>query len=152
MKATNLFHVGIVVPSLDPAMARLEDLLAIRWGDVMESETPVRDPLSGDERTVAMRIVYSIEAPHLELIEEVPGTVWTCNEHSNLHHIGFWSDSLGDESARLAGLRCPLEITGWLEGSEPPQMYAYHNDALGFRVELVSSELREAMEGGCITG
>lgn len=141
---SEMFHVGIVVRDLDAAQLRLTELLGVAWGPVMESEIQVRDR-DGAARTVPNRMCYSTQAPYLELIQEVPGTPWVCNEHSNLHHIGFFSGALAAESGRLHEAACPLEI---MDGSAPaaPAMWAYHRDPLGVRVELVSNDLRAMME------
>jgi hypothetical protein len=95
---------------------------------------------------VPNRICYSVQAPHVELIQEVPGTPWVCNEHSNLHHLGFWSEALAADSGRLGAAACPLELMGG-HGSGPPGMWAYHRDPLGIRIEVVSEDLRPFMEG-----
>ena len=89
-------------------------------------------------------ICYSVEAPHLELIEEVPGTVWACNDHSNLHHIGFWSDDLAGASTALSGAGCPLQLCG-RAGPSAPVAWAYHRNRLGVRIEVVDAGFREAM-------
>lgn len=139
-----MFHVGIVVPDLEAAQTRLTELLGAEWGPIVETEIHVRDG-DGDERRVPNRMCYSTAPPHLELIQEVPGTPWVCNEHSNLHHIGFFAGTLADESGRLQSAACPLELTDG-EGDGPPSMWAYHRDPLGVRVELVSHDLRAMME------
>ena len=54
---------------------------------------------SGSDEVISLKLCYSTKAPHLELVEERPGTPWTCNEYSNLHHIGFFSDSLVERRA-----------------------------------------------------
>lgn len=91
------------------------------------------------------RICYSTQPPYLELIQEVAGTPWVCNEHSNLHHIGFFSEALAADSADLSAAACPLEL---LDGHDdaPPSTFTYHRDPLGIRVEFVNAELRTAME------
>ena len=66
----------------------------------------------GTERIVPNTLCYSTEPPYLELVQEVPGTVWECNEHSNLHHIGVWTDALPADSATYTELRCPLQLCG----------------------------------------
>ncbi len=81
---------------------------------------------------------YSVEAPHLELIQEVPGSVWECNEHSNLHHIGFWSDDLAADGATWPSSGCPLQLCGRPE-TEAPVSFAYHRNDLGVRIEIVDS-------------
>lgn len=87
---------------------------------------------------------YSVEAPHLEFIEEVPGTVWTCNGYSNLHHLGFWSDDLPRTSADLSGSGCPLQLCG-RSGDVAPTAWAYHGTGLGVRVEILDAGMRALM-------
>jgi Glyoxalase/Bleomycin resistance protein/Dioxygenase superfamily len=99
----------------------------------------------GRDLSLPTTICYSTGEPCLELIEEVPGTVWTVNEHSNLHHIGFWSDDLVAGSASLLGSGCPLQLCG-RAGASAPASFAYHRDEqLGIRIELVDARLRDAM-------
>jgi catechol 2,3-dioxygenase-like lactoylglutathione lyase family enzyme len=144
MGLTELFHVGIVVPDLDAARSRLTELLGTRWGPVLENDIEVQDD-TGHDRVVPNRICYSTEPPYLELIQEVPGTPWVCNEHSNLHHIGLWSDSLAADSDGVRAAGCPLEIRDG-HGTAPPAQFAYHRDALGIRLELVDTAVRAVME------
>ena len=144
MSLAEYFHVGIIVPDIDAARARFTELLGVEWGPVMENEIEIRDG-DGVERVVPNTICYSTAPPHLELIVEVPGTPWVCNEHSNLHHIGVFSNALVDESRRFGDLRCPLELTDGT-GDAPPGMWAYHRDPLGVRIEIVNDALRPAME------
>jgi catechol 2,3-dioxygenase-like lactoylglutathione lyase family enzyme len=139
------FHVGIIVPDLLAARAHLTDLLGTEWGPVMDNEIAVRDA-DGGELTLPNRICYSTSPPHIELILETPGTPWVCNEHSNLHHIGFFSGTLDAASSHLEAGGCPLEIIGG-HGSGPPSGWAYHRDPLGVRIELVDEALRAPMEG-----
>jgi hypothetical protein len=141
---TEYFHVGIVVPDLEAAQARLSELLGVEWGPVMVNDIDIRDG-TGVERVVPNKICYSTAAPYLELIEEVPGTPWVCNELSNLHHIGVFSTTLTAESARFSDARCPLELMDG-HGDEPPAMWAYHRDPLAVRIEIVNDELRPMME------
>ncbi len=144
MSTSEMYHVGIVVPDLDAAMAHFTELLGTVWGPVMEGDVEVRDG-EGVDRVVPNRICYSTAAPYLELIQEMPGTVWVCNEHSNLHHIGFFSDDLVTDSGSLTTSQCPLELNG-REGSTSPTMFTYHRDPLGVRIEYVDVAIRPMME------
>ena len=87
---------------------------------------------------------YSVDDPHMELIQEVPGSIWVCNEHSNLHHIGFWSDDLAADGSALTGVGCPLQLCG-RSGTDAPVSFAYHRNELGVRIEIVDAAIREAM-------
>jgi Glyoxalase/Bleomycin resistance protein/Dioxygenase superfamily len=144
MSLSELFHVGVVVPDLDAGCARLTELLGARWGPVLENEIEIQDS-EGNDRVVPNRICYSTEPPYLELIQEVPNTPWVCNEHSNLHHVGFFSTALAADSDGLRAADCPLEIRDG-RGSAPPAQFTYHRDSLGIRIELVNADLREMME------
>jgi catechol 2,3-dioxygenase-like lactoylglutathione lyase family enzyme len=140
-----LYHVGIVVPDVEVAKAHFTDLLGITWGPVVETEgLPVREG-DGAERIVPNTLCYSTEPPYVELVQEVPGTVWECNEHSNLHHIGVWTDALPADSATYTQLRCPLQLCGRDDDGALVQ-FAYHRDPLGVRIELVDLAMKPMME------
>jgi hypothetical protein len=144
MSLSAMFHVGIVVPNLDAGRSRFAELLGIRWGPIVEGDIAVRDG-EGNDLVVPNRICYSTQPPYLELIQEVAGTPWVCNEHSNLHHIGFFSEALAADSADLSAAACPLELLDG-HGDTRPSTFTYHRDPLGVRVEFVNAELRTAME------
>jgi hypothetical protein len=138
------YHVGIVVPDLAAAQAGLTEQVGVTWGPVLHlDETEVRDG-DGIDIMLPTTMCYSIEAPHLELIEEVPGSVWQCNDHSNLHHVGFWSDDVPAASSRLVAIGCPLQLCGRVGGAAPAS-WAYHRNSLGVRIEVIDAGLREAM-------
>jgi catechol 2,3-dioxygenase-like lactoylglutathione lyase family enzyme len=140
-----LYHVGIVVPDVEATKAHFTDLLGITWGPVVETEAfPVREG-DGTDRIVPNTLCYSTEPPYLELVQEVPGTVWECNEHSNLHHIGVWVDALPADSATYTELRCPLQLCGRDDDGALVQ-FAYHRDPLGVRIELVDIAMKPMME------
>jgi len=138
------YHVGVVVPDLEAAQAYYSDLLGLEWGPVLVNDIDVR---LGDGRELVLpnKIVYSAGPPHLELIEETPGSPWVCNEYSNLHHLGIFTGDLEGDADRLVGSGCPLEIRGG-HGDGPPTMWTYHRDPWGVRFELVNREMRPMME------
>jgi catechol 2,3-dioxygenase-like lactoylglutathione lyase family enzyme len=139
------YHVGIVVSDLPAARARLGELLGVRWGPVLHLDRSHFRDAEGRDLELPSTICYSVGEPCLELIEEVPGSVWVRNEHSNLHHIGFWTEDLGAASTALTGGGCPLQLCG-RNRDRAPASFAYHRDyVLGVRVELVDAAMREAM-------
>lgn len=138
------YHVGIVVPDLSAAKECYTELLGLEWGPVLETDVDVRLG-DGSERVFPNKIVYSAGPPHLELIQETPGSPWVCNEHSNLHHIGFFADAFNAEADRLVAASCPLEMFGG-HGDGPPATFTYHRDPWGVRLELVDGAIRPMME------
>ena len=65
------YHTGIVVPDLEAAMARLSALAGYRWITPLTYTLPFRTATGTRELTSTF--VYSLQSPHLELIQEVPG-------------------------------------------------------------------------------
>jgi hypothetical protein len=143
MSLGEMYHVGIVVPDIESACVRLTSLLGTEWGPIVESDTQTRNG-AGEDQVISLRLCYSTSAPHLELVEEREGTPWVCNEFSNLHHIGFFSDALVGDSQLLTSTACPLEICG-REGGMSPHTFAYHRDPLGVRIEYVDAASRPLM-------
>jgi catechol 2,3-dioxygenase-like lactoylglutathione lyase family enzyme len=139
------YHVGIIVPDLPAAQARLTELLGVTWGPVLD--VPAYDLRDGDGNDIVLptKLCYSVGAPQLELIEETPGSVWVCNDVSNLHHIGFWTGELVAGSAALSAAGCPLQLCGraW---DQAPVSFSYHRDPLGIRIELIDEALQPVME------
>ena len=141
------YHVGIIVTDMEAASAKLSGLLGITWGPIMQprcrTNTGTR-PATTCVLPTTMR--YSTGTPCLELILEVPGSVWVRNESSNLHHIGFWSDSLPEQSDAFSAAGCPLQLCG-RAGGRTPTSFAYHRDnELGIRMELVDGSMRDVMQ------
>jgi hypothetical protein len=139
------YHVAIIVADIGDARARLRELLGVTWGPVLRlDEVSYRDS-TGTDLVLPTTFCYSTGSPSVELIQEVPGTIWARNEHSNLHHIGFWTDGLDEASDAMVGAGCPLQLCG-RDGAIAPATFAYHRDeALGVRIELVDSSMRDDM-------
>jgi catechol 2,3-dioxygenase-like lactoylglutathione lyase family enzyme len=139
------YHVGIVVADLRAARARFSERLGLTWGPIVHMDRVEYRAADGSDVLLPTTICYSTAQPCLELIEEVPGTVWARNEHSNLHHIGFWTDDLTADSAALTEIGCPLQLAG-RAGPVAPATFAYHrDDEIGVRIELVDAAMRDAM-------
>lgn len=136
------FHVGIVVPDLEAARAQLGELLGVTWGPIVERDGDFVDA-SGEEVSHHLRLCYSTVAPYLELIEEVPGSVWVCNAHSNLHHLGFGSDAVAADSTRWSATGCPMAIGSRNNGAI---WTAYHDVPIGVRLELVANAAKTMIE------
>jgi catechol 2,3-dioxygenase-like lactoylglutathione lyase family enzyme len=139
------YHVGIIVADMQAARDRLTESMSLTWGPVMHLDAVEYRDAQASDLTLPTTICYSVGDPCLELIEEVPGTVWVRNAHSNLHHVGFWSDDLVTESRSLTAVGCPLQLCG-RAGSSAPASFAYHrDDELGIRIEVVDVSMRDDM-------
>jgi catechol 2,3-dioxygenase-like lactoylglutathione lyase family enzyme len=140
------FHVGIVVPQLEAACDRFSELLGLTWHDTVETSMRMRVEATGEVQTVALRAIFTREEPHLELIEAIPGTLWTLAPDGGpaLHHLAFWTPDLVAESERLDAANCPLEACMPRADDGRPTAYAYHLER-SLRFELIDQAMKAGM-------
>jgi Glyoxalase/Bleomycin resistance protein/Dioxygenase superfamily len=146
VRASDQYHAGIVVEDFDAALADLAELFGYEFASPLALSTPVRLP-EGEtttERTIDLRFTYSVSVPRIELIESIPGTLWTPVAGSGIHHLGYWSDDLPSDSSLLQARGYALEASGARD--DGTAIWAYHSGAVGPRIELVSRELLPFME------
>jgi hypothetical protein len=142
VKATDQFHVGIVVDDLDAALAELTELFGYRWCPQMAVRTPVL--LATGETELDLRFTYSATTPRVEVIQSRPGTPWVAASGSHIHHVGYWSDDVAADSVHLAARGYATEATGARPDGSPA--WAYHKSPHGPRIELVSRQIEAGLE------
>lgn len=133
LKAADLYHTGIVVPELEASMATMSEVAGYQWTTIQSAELPIR--LADGERVLTLRYVYSLDAPHIELVQEIPGTPWT----AAAHHVGYFCDDVPTTAKRLAESGFALEACAVVDGT--PSLFAYVLDPSGVRIEIVNREL-----------
>jgi Glyoxalase/Bleomycin resistance protein/Dioxygenase superfamily len=141
MRAEAQYHVGIVVPSLTAAKAELSDVFGYVWAQEISASVPVR--LGSQSTEISMCLVYSVSQPHVELVEQIPGTVWEPAD-SGIHHVGYWSDDVASDSAELESRGYTHEATG-IDGNGDP-LWCYYRSPIGPRIELVARAIQSALE------
>jgi catechol 2,3-dioxygenase-like lactoylglutathione lyase family enzyme len=128
----DFYHVGIVVPDIDAAAERLTQTAGYRWTKPVEYSLAVTTAAGDFE--LSNRFVYSVQAPHLELVQEVRGTIWT----APAHHLGYWVDDIATAAAQL-------EQAGYTQEARPAgevlSKFAYYTDPVGIRIEIVDRAL-----------
>ena len=136
LQPTDLYHVGMIVDDIDAAAKRLTAVNGYGWTKPVESTLAVTTA-DGDYE-VPFKFIYSLQAPHLELIQQVPGTIWTGLPDTAAHHLGYWVDDLTATAAALedAGYRQEARPAG-----EKLSMFAYYTDSAGVRIEIVDRAL-----------
>jgi Glyoxalase/Bleomycin resistance protein/Dioxygenase superfamily len=142
MRAEDQFHVGIVVEDLDAALDDLASLFGHDWCPPLVVSTPVLLP-DGDI-TLDLCFTYSTTTPRVEVIQSIPGTLWTPAVGSGIHHLGYWSDDVAADARLLAARGYATEATGIR--TDGTAVWAYHRSASGPRIELVSRELAAGLE------
>lgn len=138
LRPEDFYHTGIIVPDLDAAMARLTALAGYRWITPVSYTLPFRTTSGSQE--VTSTFVYSLQAPHVELIKEVPGTAWAAAPGNAIHHLGYWTDDLAESAKRLEDNGFAFEATADTDGLNLA-LFAYYVDAAGTRIEIVDRAL-----------
>ena len=141
MNAADQFHTGIVVDDLDAALTEFSALFGYEWCPKLEISTPV--VLPDGETTLDLVFTYSTAAPRVEMIQSIPGTLWTPVPASGIHHLGYWSDDVAADAAALTDQGFAAEATGIRPDGEP--VWAYHRNPNGPRIELVSRDMAEGL-------
>jgi catechol 2,3-dioxygenase-like lactoylglutathione lyase family enzyme len=138
LRPEDLYHTGIIVPDLDAAMARLSALAGYRWITPLSYTLPFRTATGTRELTST--IVYSVQSPHVELLQEVPGSPWTAAPGNSVHHLGYFTDDLADTAELLESNGFTFEMTADVPGQDLA-LFAYYVDPFGTRIEIVDRAL-----------
>jgi catechol 2,3-dioxygenase-like lactoylglutathione lyase family enzyme len=138
LKAEDLYHTGLVVPDLDAAVERFAAMAGYRF------TTPIAGPVAirtdAGQQTVDLRFVYSLTAPHIELIEEVPGTPWTAAPANAVHHLGYFTDDFATTASTLQAEGFTLELCPASDDGKP-SIFAYYVSPEAIRVEIVDRNI-----------
>jgi hypothetical protein len=148
MNAADHFHAGVVVDDFGAALDDLSDLFGHEWCPTMSVSTPV--VLPEGEITLDLVFTYSKTTPRVEVIKSVPGTLWTPAPGSGIHHLGYWSDDVAADAARLTARGYAAEATG--VRPDGAAVWAYHRSPSGPRIELVSRDIAAGLEGYWASG
>jgi len=141
---TDQFHTGFVVRDLEETIEGLREVLRLRWTAVRHVDIDAWTA-TGRLRT-PIRFVYSVEEPHIELIEARAGTLWSGDGEFGFHHLGFWVDDLSAEATRLEELGLVRELAGASDDDIDPHLVTYHRHRTGLRIELVDRVLMPSMQ------
>lgn len=136
LSPADCYHVGLIVPDLAQAIAQMTAAGGYSWTKPVEATLTITTA-DGDVE-VPFKFAYSIEAPHLELIQEVSGTIWATPKDGAAHHLGYWVDNLQSAATALeaAGYRCEARPAG-----EQLTSFAYYLSPSGIRIEIVDRAL-----------
>lgn len=132
LKAEDLYHTGIVVLDLEASLAQLSEVAGYRWTKILSGELPIR--LADGERVLRLRYAYSLDAPHIELVQEIPGTPWA----AGAQHLGYFCDDVPATAKLLEESGFVLEACAVVDGT--PSIFAYYLDPSGVRIEIVDRE------------
>ena len=109
-------------------MEWLAKVAGYTWTDVVSVDQEAVTP--DGEVTIPMKMVYSGAEPRLELLQTVPGTVWTPAD-SGVHHLGYWSDDVESDLATLESNGLTLEVKSYNPDGSGTLLWAYAKGPLG---------------------
>jgi hypothetical protein len=137
-----VWHLALRVPDVPKAMEELTQSMGLRWGHLHHIEMPAWIPGTG-YRDLYLNIVYSIEGPvHLELEQGSPDSAWDPALGTGVHHIGLYTDDVGELSAKLAKDGWTVEMA-CASPEEGYGSWSYMRSPAGLLIEPVSSESKE---------
>lgn len=138
----DLWHTGTVVNDLEAAKAEIGHELGVTWRD---GGAEVRLITDDGATTVQTAYALSVEGPHhVELVQSIPGTVWTAAAPGHAHHLGYWVDDVVASTNALIDAGAELLASVAMTDDVPP-MCAYHRAANGLHVEIVDRRLRKVL-------
>lgn len=134
LRAVDLYHTGVVVPDLEASKAVLTEIAGYTWTQTLAADITVR--LADGDHVLPLRYAYSLDAPHVELVQEIPGTPWTATPHTAAHHLGYFCDDVRTTAEQLQEAGFAMEACAVVDGVAP-SVFAYLLDPSGVRVEIV---------------
>lgn len=132
LSAADLYHTGVVVADVDEAAGRLSAVGGYHWTKTLQYTVPVITVEGAVD--ISFTMAYSLESPHIELIQEIPGTLWVSAPRNAVHHLGYWTDDVDATGKALEQSGYTLEAR---PNTDAPANFAFYLDPLGIRVELV---------------
>jgi hypothetical protein len=137
VSGTPIYHVGIVVNDIDAAMAQFSVATGITWAPV-QRDIPVHYGTPDGEVDWNSSFVYSKEMPHIELLQQIPGSIW---DKTGFHHLGLWSPDVDADSRKIEQSGCAWEVAMVDDaGTRVGGCYHWLDDAFA-RIELCSIPL-----------
>jgi catechol 2,3-dioxygenase-like lactoylglutathione lyase family enzyme len=128
------FHVGILVPDLDAAMARFSEVLGLEFVEPANLHTEVEEA----DRTVIVdgQFTFSRQGPpYIELIQASGTGTHGLHNGIGLHHIGAWVDDAEEHIKQMAQAGVATEGVFRAEGHVIGAFYK-PADLLGVRYEI----------------
>ncbi len=146
MTATNLFHIGILVPDIEEATRMFSRVLGLDFKEPAIAH--VDNFRQGDTREVLdLLISWSVQGPpYLELLQSQDNEGIYHRSQEGMHHIGLWEPDPATivERLALAGLR--TEATQIAPDDRIIATYTPPDQLFGTRLELIDEGRRPGME------
>jgi hypothetical protein len=151
MTTPSYFHCGIVVPSLETAIARFSDVLGIRFAEPATFHIPrLEDPDPHKGQLVAS---FSMtEPPYYELIQAAGDGIISVANTGKILYFAIWESDMARRLRELKTQNIGLDALFRMDADTPPFSMITKPDLLGVRIEYVEDTAKEPIEAWVKTG
>lgn len=148
------YHVGILVPDLDAAIAVFTKTLGYTFNDPVRLPIhQLEDRIAGTDTAPVLAVTYSRTGPlRLELIEFQGSGVYSSDRGEGLHHVGVWEPDPESRLRQLEAAGQQVDAIVWGRDGSISVLYAGPSAASGVRVEYVNEAQRPRLERWFETG
>lgn len=132
-----IWHIAFAVDDIEVAMDQFGRALNLTWNPIKEFAGDNVDA-QGKPFVLKTRLTFAAAGPcALELFERVAGTPIEPARGTAFHHLGYWTDDVSDERARL-------EQCGWFHAGGPTtsaSRAAFFSSSLGIFIESCNATI-----------
>jgi quinol monooxygenase YgiN/catechol 2,3-dioxygenase-like lactoylglutathione lyase family enzyme len=145
------FHVGVVVPDLDKAVARFADVLGVRFTEPATFHVPrLEDPRPHPADLVC---AFSMtRPPYYELIQAAGDGIVSAGHAGQIFYFGCWEPDMAGRLDRLRREGVGVDALFRMDAESPPFAMITAPDLLGARIEYVDLSDRGPIEEWVRTG
>jgi catechol 2,3-dioxygenase-like lactoylglutathione lyase family enzyme len=147
------FHIGILVPDLEAAVAKFSDAFGLTFTDVATAEYELALPLEGRLLKRRSRVRYSMEGPpHYELMQADSSDFFGPPEMNRVHHVGLWAPDIASAQLDLHGKGLRTQAQVRRPDGQPGVFFTDPADAFGIRFEVLNDTRRPGFDRFVATG
>lgn len=145
------FHIGVVVPDLEKAIARYSDVLGIRFTEPATFKIPrLEDP---DPHPGTLVAAFSMtEPPYYELIQAAGTGIIAPTNAGRILYFACWESDMAGRLAALRKQKIGVDALFRMDAASPPFAMITAPDLYGARIEYVDVSDRPPIEEWVRTG
>lgn len=145
------FHVGIIVPDLESAIARYSDVFDIQFTDPATFQIPyLEDPEPHDGQLVAA--FSRTQPPYYELIQASGNGITSEALAGNILYFGVWETDMAGRLRKLQSQGIGMDALFKMDAHSAPFAMITKPYLMGARIEYVDVSDKEAIEEWVRTG
>jgi catechol 2,3-dioxygenase-like lactoylglutathione lyase family enzyme len=151
MTIETYFHIGVIVPNLEQAMATYSRILGLTFTQPAVNTVPIlEDPLPHEQ---VVHVAFSEDGPpYYELIEASGDGIFSARQEAQILYLGLWEPDMDSRMKLLAEQGIGLDAVARAAEGATPDWIITQPDILGIRLEYVNTDDRSGIERWVHTG